>query len=755
MTRREFTAALALPSLTRVPEAGRRPALLIAPEDPFSGLPMLKARYVAGFKPSDDMPGWALSWQLTGDPTFADRALSQMRTTHPPTGGRPSRTWRDYVEWSLAFDWLYTYSGFDEDLKNRIAQDLFSAAAGMLRSPDMADPTRVYYHNYNVRFLAFAAFPLAALQGHADLDQRCAPFRRQAEQALANVLDTASFVTPKGSYHESLDYMRITWAALVLLAELYRTTGGFDPAEQCSVFPNMGETYLYKLLPDGTPSRENDQEFPLLDSRDTAVLGYAVHRFKDPYAAWLLRKSGFVGQQWVVPVLEFLWNDPQVAPRDPSGPTEAELPHQRLFPGVGHLVMRDGWRPDSTWIEFDCGGYFAKHQHLHQNQFTIYHKGYLAIDSGADYTDIESPHYLNYYRRTVAHNTMLVYEPGEKFFWGDNILAAANDGGQRMDSVRYWNTVRNREDWYRTGELWDIGSMCAIDYEPGQYHYAMGDASKAYSHSKLRRFTRELVYVPDAHTLFVFDRVISTNQAFRKTWLLHGVNEPSFLPGGRAFRFQEGSGELLAHCLLPHEAEIAKRGGREQEFFTPGDDHGGAWGSGENWPLDPSEGGPLPDDPKLRHMWKVFYRENFSQLLKSNRKNVVPGAWRVEVSPSKQAEADTFLHVLEIGDRGTGGNRRVVLLEALNFAGAGIENGPAVLFSSAGAIVSEGEAALPKFGTDVLLLTSLKPNAQYELTFLGRDAMQSRSVRQANGKGILRVETPAGGHGRVHIALAS
>ncbi|MBV8896934.1 MAG: heparinase II/III family protein [Acidobacteriaceae bacterium] len=754
MTRRAFTAALALPSLTRAEDSGRRPALLIAPEDPFSGLPMLKARYAAGFAPSDDMPGWALSWQLTGDPKFADRALSQMRTTHPPAGGRPSRTWRDYVEWSLAFDWLYTYSGFDQKLRDRIAEELFSAAAAMLGSPDMADPTRVYYHNYSVRFLALAAFPLAALQGHAEFDPRCAPLRRQAAQALGNVLDTASFVTPKGSYHESLDYMRITWAALVLLAELYRTAAGFDPGEQCSVFRNMGATYLYKLLPDGTPSRENDQEFPLLDSRDTAVLGYAVHRFKDPYSAWLLRKSGFVVQQWVVPVLEFLWNDPQAEPRDPSSATETELPHQRFFPGVGHLVMRDGWRPDSTWIEFDCGGYFAKHQHLHQNHFTIYHKGYLAIDSGADYTDIESPHYLNYYRRSVAHNTMLVYEPGEKFFWGDDVLPAANDGGQRMDSVRYWNTIRNPEDWNRTRELWDIGSMCAVHYELGQYHYAMGDASKAYSRSKLRRFTRELVYVPDAHALFVFDRVISTNQAFRKMWLLHGVNEPSLLPSGRTFRFQEGSGELLAHCLLPREAEITKRGGHGQEFFTPGDDRGGAWGGGENWPLGPSEGGPLPDDPKLRHMWKVFYGENFSQLLKSNRKNVVPGAWRVEVSPSQEAEEDTFLNILEIAARGATGSRRIALLECVNFTGAAVENGPAVLFSSAGAVVLEGEATLPEFGSDVLLLSSLRPNAHYQLTFLDSNAMQSKSVRQANGKGILCVETRAHSHGRVRIALA-
>ena len=137
------------------------------------------------------------------------------------------------------------------------------------------------------------------------------------------------------------------------------------------MFGNIGNTYLYKLLPDGTPSREGDNEYPILDLRDTAVLGYSVNRFKDPYSAWLLRKSGFFPKQWVLPVLEFLWDDPEVTPRDPSLTTEDELPRAHYFPGVGHLVMRDGWKPDSTWIEFDCGPYLAKHQHLDQNQISI------------------------------------------------------------------------------------------------------------------------------------------------------------------------------------------------------------------------------------------------------------------------------------------------------------------------------------------------------------------------------------------------
>jgi hypothetical protein len=739
--------------------------MLIAETDPFTGLPLLKSRYAAGRRPSEDMEGWALSWLLTGKDEFAERALAEMRSQHLAAGGKASRSWIDYARWSLAFDWLFAYRGFDAALKDRVAGELSAGVATMLATPDFADPRQFSYHNYALRYLAFAAFPAAAVEGYPTCDDGCRAWREKISACLANVLEVTQVVSPEGSYHESMDYMRITWASLVMLAELQRTTTGVDPARHFSVFRNVGDTYLYKLLPDGTPSREGDNEYPVLDLRDTALLGYAVNRFKDPYSAWLLRQSGFVGQDWVLPVLQFLWDDPEVTARNPALASEAGLPRQRFFPGVGHLVMRDGWTPESTWIEFDCGPYFAKHQHLDQNQFTIYHRGYLAIDSGADYTDTESPHYLNYYRRTVAHNSVLVYDPAERFFWSDNLWPAANDGGQRMDSSRYWNTIRSPEDWNRTRDLWDLGSMRVVDYAAGQYHYALGDASRAYSRNKLRLFTRELVYIPGQNLLFVFDRVVSTHPSFRKAWLLHGVNQPAVDQdagkgaGGaqefrqaKTFRFAEGSGELLVHSLLPRDRIITRRGGSGHEFYAPGDDHGGAWGSGESWPLEPPEGAPLPDDPKLRRMWKLFWGEDFKRIQPSNRKNVVPGSWRIEVAPATAAEEDFFLHVFEIADSGKTGNKRVELLDGAGMQGAAVEHGAMVLFSATGTATVNAEVSLPNLTCDSLILTGLQPDAIYELNLGGLNATTVPGVvlpgvsagthrLRANSKGILRVES--------------
>jgi hypothetical protein len=711
-----------------------RPRLLIGKDDPFTGLTILRARYAAGMRPSDDIAGWALTYLITDDETLAKRALDEMRRTHPPEKVG-SRTYMDYVRWSLAFDWLYGHKDFDGALKDRIAGELLSAAERMFQDHALSDPSLVMYHNYTVRFLTLATFAVTAIEGHPATEARAAPLRDRARRSLDNVLAISQFVTPEGGYHESMDYQRITFLPMALLAELRRTTSGDDPARHFSAYWHYGDTYLYKTLPDGTTSRRGDHEWPYFLEQDNDVLGYIVNRFKDPYAAWMLRKSGWPStSSWYIPILKFLWDDPLVPPRDPALASEVELPRQHLFRGVGDLVMRDGWGPDSTWIEFTAGPYLAKHQHLDQNQFTIFHRGYLAIDSAADYTDTESPNYLNYYRRTIAHNTMLVYKPGEPFFWAENLWPAANDGGQRMDSSRYWNTIRSVEDWERTRDLWDLARTEITDYVPGEFQYARGNATHAYNSSKLDLFTRDLLYLPRKNLLLVFDHVRSNDPSYKKVWLLHGVNEPAVeakVPGRDAahggtsysdaerFTFEDGGGRLLVHPLLPREREVVKRGGPGWEFWTPGDEFGGAWGTGKNWPIEDAKGGPLPSDPYLKKMWLTFWGEDLNHILPSNMLHVVPGAWRIEISPANPAKDDLFLNVLEIGNKGDAKNLRVEPADGSNLTGAAIDAGTLVLFGTADLPVTSGEVTVPDVESETLIVTGLKPEAKYELDLTG------------------------------------
>jgi hypothetical protein len=295
-----------------------------------------------------------------------------------------------------------------------------------------------------------------------------------------------------------------------------------------------------------------------------------------------------------------------------------------------------------------------------------------------------------------------------------------------MDSSRFWNSVRSLEDWHRTRDLWDRCRLAPVAAE-ASYTYARADATRAYQPSKLESFTRELVHLREPNLLVVLDRVRSKDPSYRKAWLLHGVNEPrvearaagaSVGHGGTGYRdaslvtFEDGQGRLRVHSLLPRERELVVRGGPGFEFWTPGDERGGPWGSGQNWPLDPPEGGPLPEDPYLLKMWKTFW-DGIERLSPSNRRAVVPGAWRIEVSPAVASREDVFLHVLEIGDRGDARALRTAGIEGHGLAGAAIEGESVVLFASGDR--DDAEATLPDLKTRSLLLTGLQPGASYEM----------------------------------------
>jgi hypothetical protein len=209
------------------------------------------------------------------------------------------------------------------------------------------------------------------------------------------------------------------------------------------------------------------------------------------------------------------------------------------------------------------------------------------------------------------------------------------------------------------------------------------------------------------------------------------------------------------HCLLPRDRELVARGGPGWEFWTPGDEYGGVWGSGKNWPRDPPEGGPLPDDPYLRTMWKTFWGEDFDRLLPSNSRAVVPAAWRVEVSPAQPSKEDLFLHVLEIRDASDTSSRRVELLDGSELVGALVEGGTASLFARNRAPVTDGEVTIPDLGARWLLVTGLAPHATYELIFTRLGTHLWSYAGTANGAGVLYVPFEGERDGRLRLRMLS
>jgi hypothetical protein len=176
--------------------------------------------------------------------------------------------------------------------------------------------------------------------------------------------------------------------------------------------------------------------------------------------------------------------------------------------------VRSGWPSgaadsdaSATHITFQVGDHFTYHQHFDQNSFTLFKGSDLMVDSGVYSGEGLSNHDINYYVRTIAHNTLVVYNPAEDF-GAARPDASANDGGQRtvFPASRSPQTLAYFD---LHAVQYDTGDMLRFEDEAA-YTYALGDATKAYNNptynqametnlsgngAKVSRFQQEFVYL--------------------------------------------------------------------------------------------------------------------------------------------------------------------------------------------------------------------------------------------------------------------
>ncbi len=407
-----------------------------------------------------------------------------------------------------------------------------------------------------------------------------------------------------------------------------------------------------------------------------------------------------------------------------EGTPPDDLPLSRLFHNAGFALMRDSWDFDAnTLAVFKSSRFFSNnHHHRDQNNFTIYYRAPLAIDSGGYNLcgQYGSRHWYNYYTRSIAHNTVLVYDPEEDFGkcrWGP----LSNDGGQ----------VFLRPE---AGRLEDIvpGGKCALDgimrfEDQPDYTYVMGDATKAYSPDKVKLFQRHLVYLRghsyDHPAIVVYDKVTSTDPTFRKTWLLHSIAEPEVDDWTFSVAADDGlhpdrRARLYNEVLLPLDAEIGVVGGvaNNQEFYVADDGDG----QPHNYREELAE--KYPEDASQPAIERNY--GSFREL----------GEWRVEVSPQAERLDDRFLNVLSITDDGAEqapAQTEYAALEFFDAVAVTDNDGPEstlVLF-----LRGEGDFGLeelPEVNCRNILIVGLEPGGGVTLT------------RRADGRMVLAQADP-------------
>lgn len=585
----------------------------------------------------------AFDYALRGDATHGRAAITALRNyvdtvVYPPKDY--NNTGQTVFTIGAVYDWCYPLLT-SADREFFIAAGLATAAKMEIGWPPLKQGN-VTGHGPEAQLQRdLLAFAIATYDERPDL------YAVIAGRFFDRFLAAKRFMYPARMHTQGNHYTsyRFQWEILATL--LFDRMGHpeiYGPDQRHAL-----DWLLYARRPDGQVLRDGDTHInnkPLgpYFTGPSRPMFLAANYFRNPYLKTEalrqrpdLAPSPPAGNQSLNSTELLIFNDPDLAGR----PLD-ELPLSQYFPSPkGAMIARTGWAEGlaspSVVAEFKINEwYFANHQHLDAGAFQLYYRGALALDAGyyqAAINTTNSPrndgstgygslYDLNFYKRSIAHNVITVYDPAERFEskrWAG--FPMANDGGQRFpnrwEEPAEHEVMMNPANGYRIATV--LGHGFGPDTQRPAYTYLKGDLARAYS-EKVSAYERSFVFLnlnSPAHpaALVVFDRVVAANPAFRKAWLLHGLEEPTLSSGRIVTRDTRAgyTGKLTTDTLLPTvENTVVEKIGSPD---------GGATVNGT-------------------HYLALLRPEGMNE----------GGRWRVEVSPRTPATTDYFLHVLQVGD---------------------------------------------------------------------------------------------------------
>jgi len=564
----------------------------------------------------------ALVYLLTGERKYYDKGVQYLKHVaeayaliHAAGRVPPGRTYKR-TEILSAYDWLY--NDLPERERRAIGEALFPAVRACAEYWDER-LARVLYHDALTRWYLGLVFLGTGIEGAEDAV--CTRMLREQYARALSILD---------EYAPPPDGTKL-WGAIGYTAQLAQGEIRFSDAWRSAIGESFDRYYPHRMnrveyLLWNTIAPTRDRPFcygwsdthhieNLLDRSTVSYLCRAPDLFADAADPVTLDRLTAVAQ-FQTSTDYFLarclsatdWPQTAAAPllmstREVSGEeieeALARIPRARYFPHpLGHIFMNSGWGEDDTYCMFVAGRQATRRKHYDENHFTIYKRGFLAIDSGSRGVGLpcmepglRSDHISNYYYDTVAHNCVLIRMEGETLpgYWG--IEAEGNTGGMNKN----------------------FGAQVRAFETNDRYTYIASDATSCYHQDKAQEVVRQFVFVyPDYFV--VFDRVVSKQPDQKKTWLLHTQYEPRIQ--GDTFSADHREGRIFVRTLLPREPELDKVGGPGKEFLA----------DGKNWPVWRPEERPDPDEHLL-------------------------GQWRTEISPAQENRRELFLHLIQVGDK--------------------------------------------------------------------------------------------------------
>lgn len=551
-------------------------------------------------------------------------SYAKARTTKADNYEDNTNTYEALLGGAMVYDWCYALLAAEE---KAVLYDYLKQVC-MLGEYGLPGTGKVQYLAGHYGECAPSAY-LAI--GIATFDEDPSFFDFEYNEQVNNFAPSRNPMYKAGTHHQGAQYIHVRYTH-ELLQHFMLNKLGLSPYN--ADITNAAFRALYDII----PQKKDLDGMPEGDGHNHLEMGYSqlfylsANLSRDPVMQT-------VSKQYLMETKHqsarlFVFHNPEIA----SKPLDS-LCLSRFFPSPsGIMIARTKWDLEKTdyssnamVVIMNMKEYNAQnHTHLDAGHFGIYYKGHLALDAGI-YQGKDAQNgwaklnYINYLARTIAHNSLLVFDPNEPlpYGWDKKSVVKARDGGQFYFADHAWNTSM---DMFTAGKSSTIlAEEIAHGYRP-EYSYMKGDVTSAYNTPKfiavyppkVEMVRRSFVFLNHNSddipgTLIVLDKVVSTNASFKKTWLLHTQNEP-VIQGNQIIAINTNggrNGQLLTTVVLPERdnQNIVKIGGQGKEY----------WADGNNW------GSVTQEDA---------------------------GRWRIELSPANNSRSDNFLNVIQAMDAG-------------------------------------------------------------------------------------------------------
>ena len=444
-------------------------------------------------------------------------------------------------------------------------------------------------------------------------------------------------------YNEGTDYGMYRHYYEILNNCIFKGMG-YDNVYYEKGYSSIG--YMYLRQPDGEKMREGDDpqyHRNAYVATDSSMAYFLLGNLtKNPYYKteyWRGKRTDVKTTNTpghLTPVMWLIMNDVDV----PCNRSVQDFP-LTMYSGddSGYLLARTSWdegyESNAVVCMMNMRTHFLKgHEHKDIGHFALYYKGLLAMDTGiyegtkftnskgetVTSTGFGTEQHYGYARQTIAHNTLLVYDPNEVIA-GENMTKLKTiDGGQKMQYNKY--TVMNVEDF--DTDIAKSAEVMAYNWGPDAnepvYSYMKGDMSYAYS-DKVEEMQRSFMFFnfkDDTYpaALIVFDSVKSSSPLFKKTWLLHSEEEP-VISGNQTTivrKLDDYNGRLVNQTLLPEKNYSIEKIGQDYDGVSKYLVQG--------------------------HLYEMKPKSDTAEV----------GNWRIEISNTNAEKQTYFLNVMQVED---------------------------------------------------------------------------------------------------------